>query len=944
MNNQKRKSLDEISDESEEFESQFERIDAGENDESVRARLIAEIGVWLQDVAKQGRFIPLGSADRRAFRSLLERWHSRLRTKGHYIEGIDSLADFDPSAGIVLLGDCPYPGLEPYTQHQRGSFFGRDALVSSSVTHLNQQGNRILLIIGASGSGKSSLALAGILPRLRDLHEGAWLFGPRLTPAADALKELAASVAQAIGHPDQAGEIANDLAAKPDEALAQMAELCQDKPLMLLIDQFEELLTLCHDASKQSAFAQVLCALSEPAASVNGFSCRILLTLRTDHLARFESNNALKPLHMRLVGENNELYLSAIGFSAIKRAIKEPADEVGLRFIPAGLIDQMASQTAGLTNGLPLLQFALRRLWDMRPKNESGQPLDLVTERMVQDLPDVERALGTVAESVFRTFSFPQQKISERLLLELIVLDESFEEPLRRRRNETELVQVLQALFPDSGDVTRVIEEFVAAGLLRRFGEGPNGQLEVAHEALLRHWDQIYRIVTGAEAKERLHLIKQIGRQAGDWTSHDKSSDYLSLKGERLHRALAYSVDGWLAEADAQAYVDACRKQEEEEQRKDELAKGAELRVAWYKRAMGLVIFVSAAGFLLFYIVQQRAETQRIAEANKRVSYGFYYLKINEFGKAEESFNAATESGGGAIEAAWFGLGQIYLKKNEFKKSKDFFQKAIDLVEKNGQKEDGIEHSEFLHIYYFNSGQSCSGLKKHAEAITAFNRAIELLKEKNPDDKNLADWNYQLGLSYLEDGKMKDAEVAFKRGLSLGGDKEAANRDGLGQLYLRQGEFQAASAEFEKAIGLSKQKNIDPDLPGYRLSLAQASLELNQFAKAEQACKDAIASPSLRPQDKSRAYILLGNSREAQWKYKEAINDYKKALESNPCDAFVALYLAGAYNKNQNRLEAEEYVKKAEEFAKSDPQLQAQRAEDFFNKKIKQLKNELASP
>jgi len=219
-----------------------------------------------------------------------------------------------------------------------------------------------------------------------------------------------------------------------------------------------------------------------------------------------------------------------------------------------------------------------------------------------------------------------------------------------------------------------------------------------------------------------------------------------------------------------------------------------------------------------------------------------------------------------------------------------------------------------------------------------------LLKEKNPDDKNLADWNYQLGLSYLEDGKMKDAEIAFKRGLSLGGDKEAANRDGLGQLYLRQGEFQAASAEFEKAIGLSKQKNIDPDLPGYRLSLAQASLELNQFAKAEQACKDAIASPSLRPQDKSRAYILLGNSREAQWKYKEAINDYKKALESNPCDAFVALYLAGAYNKNQNSLEAEEYIKKAEEFAKSDPQLQAQRAEDFFNKKIKQLKNELASP
>ena len=102
------------------------------------------------------------------------------------------------------------------------------------------------------------------------------------------------------------------------------------------------------------------------------------------------------------------------------------------------------------------------------------------------------------------------------------MLDENFEEPLRRRRNEAELTQVLQARFPTPGDVAKVIDEFVAAGLLRRFGEGPNGQLEVAHEALLRHWDHIYRLVTGAEIKERLHLVKQIGREASDWVGHEQ--------------------------------------------------------------------------------------------------------------------------------------------------------------------------------------------------------------------------------------------------------------------------------------------------------------------------------------------------------------------------------------------------------------------------------------
>jgi predicted nucleic acid-binding Zn-ribbon protein len=116
MKNQKRKSLDEVSDESEQFESRFERLLAGEYDESERASLVAEVTEWMRECAKQGRYIALASAERRALRSLLERWSSRLRDQGHYIEGIGSLADFDPSAGIVLTQDCPYPGLEPYTQ------------------------------------------------------------------------------------------------------------------------------------------------------------------------------------------------------------------------------------------------------------------------------------------------------------------------------------------------------------------------------------------------------------------------------------------------------------------------------------------------------------------------------------------------------------------------------------------------------------------------------------------------------------------------------------------------------------------------------------------------------------------------------------------------------------------------------------------------------------
>jgi WD40 repeat protein len=631
MNEQKRKSLDEVLDEAERFESHLELVITGKGGESARARFVARITYWLADCAKQGRFIPPASAERRALKSLLEYWSSRLRQQGLH-EGIGSLADFDPSAGIVLTGDCPYPGLEPYTESRRSSFFGREAAVASYVAHLEQQGNRILLIIGASGSGKSSLALAGILPRLKELHDGARLFGARLTPGAHPGAELAGSVAQAIGRPELASEIERGLGAKPGEALDQLAELCQDKPLMLFVDQFEELLTLCRDAGEQHAFSEALCALSDPTASTGEFSCRILLTLRTDHLARFEDNNALKPLHTRLVGEDNSRYLSAVGFGDIKRAIKDPAEKVGLRFIPAALIDRLASQTAGLSNGLPLLQFALRRLWDTRPTNESGEPLDLIAEEMVNALPDVERALGTVADDIFRGFSTLQQLICERLLLELVVLDESFEEPLRRRRNEAELRTVLRARFQAAGDLERVISDFVGAGLLRRFGEGSDCQLEVAHEALLRHWDHIYRLVTGAEVKERLHLIKQIGREASDWASRSRMDDYLNLRGERLHRAVTYAEDGWLAEAGLAAYIEACRSQEVAEGLKEERAKQAdrsklradlEAKNARKFRNISLVLSVAILGLfatILIALVERNSakENEKKAVASEK--------------------------------------------------------------------------------------------------------------------------------------------------------------------------------------------------------------------------------------------------------------------------------------------------------------------------------------
>jgi WD40 repeat protein len=577
MDTANRRTLDQMSDESEHFETEFDRLVANELDDAERLALIGNITHWLRVCVAHGRYIAPASADRRALRSLLERWNSRLRDLGVYNQDTDKPADFDPQAGFVLAGVCPYPGLEPYTQTERTSFFGREGAVADCVKHLDQPGNRILLIIGASGSGKSSLAMAGVLPALAERH-GGWLFAPRVTPGLQPMRKLAAAVAGAIDRADLEGEISRALRANPAAARATIARLCGDRPLVLFVDQFEELLTMARDGAEQAAVAEIIETITAPDPPSTAFACRVLLTMRTDHLARFENNHRLKGLYTRLVGERNQNYLSPIGFDDIKRAIKGPADAVGLRFMPTTLIDKLASQTAHLSNGLPLLQYALRRLWDTRPVNAEREPLDLITEEMVDRLPDVERALGAVADGIFATFSRLQRQICERLLLELVLLDDSFEEPLRRRRVEAELVEVLESRFVVPTDIEHVIGTFVTAGLLRRFGDGPNRRLEIAHEALLRHWDQIYRLLTGADVKERLHLVKQINREAGDWAGHGQSADYLNLKGERLARAIDYSQDGWLAEAQAAAYVEACFAHQETQRIKEEQAREEEQR------------------------------------------------------------------------------------------------------------------------------------------------------------------------------------------------------------------------------------------------------------------------------------------------------------------------------------------------------------------------------
>ena len=551
------KGLNDFLAESAEHLQAFQALETRSPHEREGAAFAKRIRRWLRNCVSHGRYLPNGSPERRALRALVDEWNSRLSDEGHKLEGVDELASFDPSAGVVLDTECPYPGLDAYRDDRQHNFEGRDLLSERYLRRL--EARRVLLIIGPSGSGKSSLALAGVRPDLQRLHRD-WIFAPEFTPGAAPIEALAQALAAATGTPAAAGSIAAALAATPGEAHALVGARAGGQPMMLVVDQFEELFTLCSDDAQRARFAQVLLALTEPPVPDSTFACYILLTLRSDHLARFDNSNSTKPLYARLVSEGNSELITSLTFDEIRRAIAKPAKAVGLRFVPPTIVDSLASQTAGLANGLPLLQFALRRLWDTRPKDPAtGQPLDLITQPMVDALPDVQRALGAVAEEIFQQLTSRQQAICERLLNELVLLDENFEEPLRRRRNCGELMTVLEGRFPDArADIVEVERRFIAAGLLRSFGVEQQRRIEVAHEALFRHWDFMNRAVSGDEAKQRLHMIKQIGREAMEWHAHGRRDDFLKQRGEPLKAAQRYLEEGWLAESESATYVRVC--------------------------------------------------------------------------------------------------------------------------------------------------------------------------------------------------------------------------------------------------------------------------------------------------------------------------------------------------------------------------------------------------
>jgi WD40 repeat protein len=419
------------------------------------------------------------------------------------------------------LGLCPYKGLNYFDETDADLFVGREALTNKLVERILGRATdawRFLAIVGASGSGKSSLVRAGLVPSLRwNKQSMDWLIRV-LTPTAHPLKSLVASLNHDSAIAANLEMLANDLAGDVTSLVRYARRKMERSTVsyqLLVIDQFEELFALCHNEDERGAFiGNLLTAASEPEGSVY-----VVITLRADfyaHCAAYEQ--------LREALAWSQEYIGAMSDGELRRAIEEPARRGRWEFEP-GLVDLLLHDVGHEPGALPLLSHALLETWQRR----RGHTLTLSG---YTSSGGVRGAIAETAEAVFADqFTREQQAIARRIFLRLTELgEESGTGDTRRRATFNELI-----LNPEEASVTLAVLKALADARLITTSEDA---AEVAHEALIREWPTLHGWLE--ENRDWLRLHRQLTEASNEWRAMEREPDML-YRGTRLAQVLEWA-------------------------------------------------------------------------------------------------------------------------------------------------------------------------------------------------------------------------------------------------------------------------------------------------------------------------------------------------------------------------------------------------------------------
>lgn len=572
------------------------------------------------------------------------------------IEGLPS--DFPPLRALSIgieppaPGEPPFKGLEFFDEQDADLFFGREQLTAKLVRVLRAS-DFLAVVVGASGSGKSSIVRAGVVPALKKgLPTAASSLPPHdsqiwtayvLTPSAHPLQALAIALTQHVESVTATASLIDDLTQDPralhlflrrqladsgwklqSSAIAADSnsefaldhhpfarEHSSQRHTLLVVDQFEEIFTLCRDEYEREAFIDnLLTALSY----ADEGSLKVLLTIRADfyaHLAQYPELRDAVARHQEFIGPMTG--------EELRRAIEEPAKRAGWDFEP-GLVDLYLRDVGEEPGALPLLSHALLETW----KRRSGHTLTL---RGYHDAGGVRGAIAQTAETTFQQLSPDEQAIARSIFLRLTELGIGTEDT-RRRAPFAELVRQDES----AASVYGILRQLADARLVTLNAD----TAEVAHEALIREWPRLREWLN--QDRDGLRLHRQITEAAQEWEMLERDTGAL-YRGARLSQAREWTnLNSYTLNADERAFLEASQENEEREikekeaqqrheleqaqklaetesQRADEQRRGAR-RLRWFAAGLALLL-LAAVGAAYFAFNQSNIAQENFVNAER---------------------------------------------------------------------------------------------------------------------------------------------------------------------------------------------------------------------------------------------------------------------------------------------------------------------------------------
>ncbi|MCA2657011.1 MAG: SUMF1/EgtB/PvdO family nonheme iron enzyme [Microcystis sp. M049S2] len=420
---------------------------------------------------------------------------------------------------------CPYQGLLAFTEKERPFFFGRQTIVEALEKKLNQRKNFIPLI-GVSGSGKSSVVLAGLIPWLEELG---WQI---LEPIKPGFKPLTMLESLLLPYFRDDQQLLDQCINNQDsEGLKPLLELFpREHKFLLVVDQFEELFTFAL-AEQRDRFIELITQV----ATIPDFPLAVVATMRADFI-----EPCLRYDGLRQLIQNNAEYLPDLRGLDLLEAITEPAKLQGYE-VTKELLNKILEDIKQEPGFLPLLEFALTQLWQKRDEAEHRLTLDTY-----EAIGGIVGALNCQADKVYQYRDYEEEKpvkerteaektLIKRIFLNLLQIGDG-EKDTRLRQSKAFIL----SLAGDNQEGQKVLTELIEGkqGLVKgrllvtgKTEREEEAWVDLAHEALIEKWDNLNLWRT--ETRQGRELAKQVDKDAQNWQKNNKSQDYL-WSGDKL--------------------------------------------------------------------------------------------------------------------------------------------------------------------------------------------------------------------------------------------------------------------------------------------------------------------------------------------------------------------------------------------------------------------------